>query len=89
MWIYIIEFNEFSVLLHKLNSPATPYHTMLFSSHFIHQTKQARERKRERGIVDMIMKVQCFAKHFFYERTKNISSLYKIICSLVSPFHTL
>ena len=25
LWIYMIEFNEFSVLLHKLNSPATPW----------------------------------------------------------------
>ena len=37
--------------------------------------------------VDMIMKVQIITKHFFfYERKQNISSLHKIICSLVSLF---
>ena len=37
--------------------------------------------------VDMIMKVQSITKHFFfYERKQNISSLHKIICSLVSLF---
>ena len=53
---------------------------MLFRPHFIRQTKYTREK------VDMIMKVQNINKHFFMKRKQNISSLHKIICSLVSLF---
>ena len=43
------------------------------------------EKKRER--VDTIMKVQSITKHFFMKGKQNISSLHKIICSLVSLFY--
>ena len=54
------------------------YHTML--------SLQERERERERERVNMIMKVQGIIKHFFRKGKQNISSLHKIICSLVSLF---
>ena len=40
--------------------------------------------KRER--LDMILKVQSITKHVFMKGKQNISSLHKIICSLVSLF---
>ena len=56
------------------------YHTMLFPRHFIHQTKHAREK------IGMTLKVLSITKYFFMKGKQNISSLHKIICSLVSLF---
>ena len=53
---------------------------MLFPPHFIHQIKHAREK------VDIILKVQIITKHSFMKGKRNIPSLHKIICSLVSLF---
>ena len=81
-------FTKCTLLVQRSSQAFIDYHTMLFSSHFIHQAKQARERKREReSRYDYESTMFCQA--FLYERKKNISSLYKIICSLVSPFHIL
>ena len=73
-----------TLLVQKSSQALIDYHTTLFPPHFINQTRHARERERER--VHMIMKVQSITKHFFMKRKRNITSLYKIICSLVSLF---
>ena len=57
------------------------YHTMLFPP----PTSLIRQSMQER--VDMIIiKVQSITNHFFMKGKQNISSLHKIICSLVSLF---
>ena len=58
------------------------YHKMLFPPHVIHQTKHARESRYDH---ESTKYYQAFF-FFFYERKQNISSLHKIICSLVSLF---
>ena len=77
--------NKFTLLVQRRSQTLIDYHTMLFPSHFIHQTKQARERE----IVDIILKVQSITKHFFVKGKQNISSLHEIVCSLVSSLFLL
>ena len=62
---------KWTLLVQRSLQAVIDYHTMLFPPHFIHQTKHARERERER--VDMIMKVQSITKAFFMKGKKNIS----------------
>ena len=58
------------------------YHTILFPPP-LHSSEKACKRER----VDMIiLKVQSITNHFFMTGKQNISSLHKIICSLVSLF---
>ena len=68
-----------TLLVQRSPQALTDYHTMLFPPHLIHQTKHVREE------VDLILKVKSFTKHFFIKGKQNISSLQKIICSLL-PF---
>ena len=55
-------------------------HTALPSPLFTHQTKHARESRCD------YYKSTKYYQPFFYERETNVSSLHKIICSLVSLF---
>ena len=81
-WMSVTDGNlsKCTLLVQKSPQALIDYHTTLFPPHFINQTRHARER------VHMIMKVQSITKHFFMKRKRNITSLYKIICSLVSLF---
>ena len=55
-------------------------HNALPSPHFTHQTKHARESRYD------YYKSTKYYQHFFMKGKRNISSLHKIICSLVSLF---
>ena len=52
----------------------------------LHSLDKVYKREREIERVDMIMKVQGITKHFFMTGKQNISSLPKVIYSLVSLF---
>ena len=70
---------KFTLLVQRRSQTLIDYHTMLLPSHFIHQTKQARERDSRYDL-----KVQSITKHFFMKGKQDISSLHEIVCSLVS-----
>ena len=61
-------------------------HNALFARERKREREREREREKEKERVNMIMKVQGITKHFFRKGKQNISSLHKIICSLVSLF---
>ena len=84
LWVSVPDENltKCTLLVQRSLQTLSDYHKMFFPPHFIHQTKHSRERER----VDMIMKVQSITKHFFMKGKQNISSLHKIIYSLVSLF---
>ena len=58
------------------------YHTMLFPL----PTSLIKQIMQERAHM-IIIKVQSFNNNFFMKGKQNISSLHKIICSLVSLFY--
>ena len=70
-----------TLLVQKSLRVLIDYYTM----HFFPPTSLIRQSMQER--VDMIIvKVQSIINHFFMKGKRNISSLHKIICSLVSLF---
>ena len=70
-----------TLLVQRSPQALIDYHTMLFPP----PTSLIRQSMQER--VDMIIiKVQSITNHFFMKGKQNISSLHKIICSLVSLF---
>ena len=69
---------KFTLLVQRSHQAPIDYHAKLFPLHFIHQTKYTRSKSR----YDYES-----AKHYqalFMKGKQNISSLHKIICSLVS-----
>ena len=74
-------FTKYIFLVQRSPQALIDYHTMLFPP----PTSLIRQSMQER--VDMIIiKVQSITNHFFMKGKQNISSLHKIICSLVSLF---
>ena len=70
-----------TLLVQRSPQALIDYYTMLFPP----PTSLIRQSMQER--VDMIIiKVQSITNHFFMKGKQNISSLHKIICSLVSLF---
>ena len=62
--------NKFTLLVQRRSQTLIDYHAMLFPSHFIHQTKQARERERDSRYDFESTK---YYQAFFYERkTKHL-----------------
>ena len=83
LWMSIPDENltKCILLVQRSTLALIDYHTMLSHPTPLHSSDKACKR------VDMIIiKVQSITSHFFMKEKQNISSLHKIICSLVSLF---
>ena len=83
LWMSVPDENltKCTLLVQRSPQALIDYYTMLFPP----PTSLIRQSMQER--VDMIIiKVQSITNHFFMKGKQNISSLHKIICSLVSLF---
>ena len=83
LWVSVPDENltKCTLLVQRSPQALIDYYTMLFPP----PTSLIRQSMQER--VDMIIiKVQSITNHFFMKGKQNISSLHKIICSLVSLF---
>ena len=84
LWMSVPDKNltKCTLLVQRSPQALIDYYTMLFPP----PTSLIRQSMQER--VDMIIiKVQSITNHFFMKGKQNISSLHKIICSLVSLFY--
>ena len=70
---------KYTLLVQRSPKALTDYYTMLFPS----PTSLIRQSMQE-GVDMIIIKMQSITNKFFMKRKQNISSLQKIICSLLS-----
>ena len=77
---------KWTLLVQRSPQTLIDHHTMLFTPYFIYQTKHSRERERERESRYDYESTKYYQAFFFTKVKQNISSLHKIISSVLSLF---
>ena len=88
LWMLVPDENltKWTLLVQRSPQALIDHHIMLFTPYFIYQTKHSRERERERDSRYDYESTKYYQAFFFTKVKQNISSLHKIISSVLSLF---